>query len=180
MWRRFRPLAPTHRGPLAPLAVLAGAALALSSMGCSLVAGVHEVETEFVVKPGSTPNFSGWSEITISEDPRSVDGADLMYIRLEAQDSSVRDLTFIQSITAEVKVDETLTRVAEKAPMPKGERIVPLDLVYKGDLRQFFYDDPDGDGYTVHIAWSGQVDLSHPIPAEGIRMLVKMAVNIKD
>ena len=166
--------------PLALLTTLAAAALALSSTGCSIVAGVHEAETEFLVKPGSSANFKGWSEITISEDPKSVESAELMYVRLEAQDTSVPDLTFIQTITAETKVGETFTKVAEKTPMPRGERIVPLDLVYDGDLREFFYDNPDGDGYTVHISWRGSVDPAYPIPAEGIWMTVKMAVNIED
>jgi hypothetical protein len=177
-------LAPMQRDHRALLIFLAGAgagaALGLASTGCSFISGVHETETEFLLKPNSNQQFAGWSEITISKDPQSVASADLMYVRLEAKGSSVPDLTFIQKITAETKVEETLTKVAEKNPMPKGERIVPLDLVYDGDIRDFFYKNPDKDGYTIHIAWRGLVDPSVAIPAEGVWMTVKVAVNIED
>ncbi|MCC6558267.1 MAG: hypothetical protein IT372_35435 [Polyangiaceae bacterium] len=157
---------------------LAGAALALASTGCSVISGVHEAETEFLVKPSSTSKFNGWSEISIPDDPKSVDSAELLYVRLEARDTSVPDLTFIQTITAETKVGETFTKVAERTPMPRGERIVPLDLVYDGDLRDFFYE--DGDDYTIHVTWRGLVDPSYPLPPEGVWMTVKIAVRIDD
>jgi hypothetical protein len=162
------------------LRAILAASLALASASCSVVAGEHEAETTFLVKPGSNTTFKGWSEITITEDPKSVTSATLMYVRLEAEDQSVTDLGFLRSVTADVKVGETATRVAEKASMPKGERIVPLDVVYKDDLRDFFYEDPEGEGYTIHIDWRGEVDASYPLPAEGIWMKVKMAVRIDD
>jgi hypothetical protein len=154
------------------------AALALASSACSAVSGEHEAETKFLVKPNDQSTFSGWSEITVSEDPNSVDSAELRFIRLEAQDSAVADLTFIKDITALATVDGAQTKVAQKAPMPPGERIVPLDRVYTGDIRKFFYKADDGDGYTVHIDWHGSVDLSKSIPPEGIWMRVKVAVTI--
>lgn len=173
---RSRSLAAHGRGAYALLA----AALALGSAGCSAVSGEHEAETKFPVKPGGDPTFKAWSEITITEDPKSVTSADLMYVRLEAMDSSVEDLGFIRSIYGQVKVGEQLTPVVEKTSFPRGERIVPLDVIYKDDLREFFYEDPEADGYTIHIVWNGEVDTSYPLPADGLWIKVKVAVRIEE
>lgn len=162
------------------LTTIAIAVPALCGTGCSAVSGVHEAETEFIVKPGATPGFKAWSEIYITEDPKSVTSAELLYVRLEARDEGIPDLTFIQSIAGAAKVDETFTPVAEKNAMPKGERIVPLDLTFDGDVRQLFYARPENDDYAIHIAWSGMADANYPIPADGIWMIVRAAVRIDD
>ncbi|WP_437481503.1 hypothetical protein WME75_37840 [Sorangium sp. So ce1014] len=155
------------------------AALALGASACATVAGEHEVEAKFLVKPTSQSTFSGWSEVSIAQDPNSVDGAELRFIRLEARDNNVPDLTFIKSITAEAVVDGVATVVAKKAPMPAGERIVPLDRAYHGDIREFFYEDAENDGYTVHVDWHGEVDLKKTIPAEGVWMRVIIAIRVE-
>jgi hypothetical protein len=158
------------------LFLMLGAAMALAATSCSTISGVHETETKFLVQPGGNTIFAGWSEIHVTEDPKSVDSAELLYVRLEAKDTSIPDLTFIHHITGEAKVDETFTLVAQKTAMPQGERIVPLDLVYDGDLRQFFY--PENGEYTIHITWRGETNPAYPMPAEGIWMTVKVAVRI--
>ncbi len=163
----------------ARLGAALAAVLALGASACASVAGEYEAETKFLVKPTSQSVFSGWSEVGVSQDPSSVDGAKLMFIRLEAQDSNVRDLSFIKSITAEVVVDGVATEVARKSPMPPGERIVPLDRVYHGDIRQFFYEDTTNGGYTVHVDWRGTADLTKAIPPEGVWMKVIVAVRIE-
>ncbi|WP_437830239.1 hypothetical protein [Sorangium sp. So ce1153] len=155
------------------------AALALGASACATVAGEHEVETKFLVKPTSQSDFSGWSEVSVSQDPNSVDGAKLMFIRLEARDDNVPDLTFIKSITAEAVVDDVSTVVARKAPLPTGERIVPLDRVYHDDIRKFFYEDEENDGYTVHVDWHGEIDLTKTIPPEGVWMKVLVGIRIE-
>lgn len=169
---------PDPRAARALFVVTLCAVLALGSSACSVVSGEHEAETRFLVKPNNLATFNGWSEITVSEDPSSVDSAELRFIRLEAQDDKVADLTFIKDVTAEAAVAGVQTTVAKKAPMPPGERIVPLDRVYRGDIRQFFYKADDGDGYTVHIDWHGSVDPGKAIPPEGIWMRVKVAITI--
>ena len=155
------------------------AALALGASACSVVTGEHEAETKFLVKPTSQSTFSGWSEISVSQDPSSVDGVELMFVRLEARDDNVPDLTFIKSITAEAVVDGVSTVVAKKSPMPAGERIVPLDRAYHGDIRKFFYADDENDGYTVHVDWHGEVDLTKTIPPEGVWMRVLVAIRVE-
>lgn len=163
------------------LVTAAAAALALGSSACSLVSGEHEAETRFLVKPGSgATSFSGWSEITITEDPSQVTSAELMYVRIEAEDTSVTDIGFVRSITGDAKVGDQLTRVAEKSPVPRGERIVPLDLVYDGDIKQFFFEDPEGEGWTIHITWKGEVDPTFPLPADGLWVKVKVAVLVEE
>ena len=156
------------------------AAAALASTGCSFISGEHEAETRFLVKPNTATSFSGWSEITITEDPGQVSSAELQYVRIEADDPGVTDIGFVRSITGDTKVGEQLTRVAEKSPFPQGERIVPLDLVYDGDIRDFFYEDPEKEGYTIHIVWKGEVDPTYPIAPEGIWIKVKVAVVIDE
>lgn len=176
----FDRLSPMRRG-LSALVTAAAAALALGSASCSFVSGEHEAETRFLIKPGSgATSFSGWSEITITEDPSQVTSAELMYVRVEAEDTSVTDLGFVRSITGDAKVGEQLTRVAEKTPFPRGERIVPLDLVYDGDIKPFFYEDPEGEGWTIHVSWKGEVDPTFPLPAEGLWVKVKVAVLIEE
>lgn len=154
-------------------------ALSLGASACASVVGEHEVETKFLVKPTSQSTFSGWSELSVSEDPNSVDRAELMYIRLEARDSNVPDLTFIKSISASAVVDGKSTLVAKKAPMPAGERIVPLERVYHDDIRPFFFKDDESGDYTVHVDWEGQADLTETIPPEGVWMKVLVAVRIE-
>ncbi|WP_437997329.1 hypothetical protein WMF26_42015 [Sorangium sp. So ce185] len=165
------------------LSARAGAALtatlALGASACATIAGEHEAETKFLVKPTSQSTFSGWSEVSISQDPNSVDGAELRFIRLEARDDNVPDLTFIKSITAQAVVDGEATLIAKKAPMPAGERIVPLDRKYHGDIRKFFYPDEENGGYTVHVDWFGEVDLTKKIPPEGVWMKVIVAVRVE-
>ncbi|WP_437632261.1 hypothetical protein [Sorangium sp. So ce854] len=175
----------TCRGVLASpsLSARAGAVLtaclALGASACASVVGEHEAETKFLVKPTSQSRFAGWSEISISQDPSSVDGARLRFIRLEARDNNVPDLTFIKNITAEAVVDDVPTVVARKKQMPAGERIVPLDRVYHDDIRKFFYEDPENGGHTVHVEWSGEIDLTKKIPPEGVWMKVLVSVSIE-
>ncbi|WP_433929779.1 hypothetical protein AB3662_38785 [Sorangium cellulosum] len=155
------------------------ASLALGASACASVVGDHEAETKFLVKPTSQSTFSGWSEVSVSQDPNSVDGAKLRFIRLEARDNNVPDLTFIKSITASAVVDDVPTVVARKAKMPTGERIVPLDRVYHDDIRKFFYKDDENGGYTVHVDWKGEIDLTKTIPPEGVWMKVIVSVSIE-
>lgn len=163
----------------AQLGAAFAAVLALGGGGCSLLAGEYETETKFRVVPTTQATFAGWSELTVSEDPNSVDGAKLMFIRLEARDNNVPDLTFLKSVRAAAVVDGVSTVVAEKSPMPPGERIVPLDREYHGDIRKFFYPDPEGEGYTVRVDWSGTVDLTKPIPPEGVWIKVIIAIRVE-
>ncbi|AUX47215.1 hypothetical protein SOCE26_087270 [Sorangium cellulosum] len=159
--------------------VALAAALSLGASSCASIVGEHEAETKFLVKPSTQAKFSGWSEVSVSQDPSSVDGAKLMFIRLEARDNNVPDLTFIKSITAEAVVDGAATKIAGKSPMPTGERIVPLDRAYHGDIRKFFYEDTENGGYTVHVDWRGELDLTKKIPEEGVWMKVIVAVSIE-
>ncbi|WP_437732373.1 hypothetical protein [Sorangium sp. So ce1335] len=170
-------LASLHRSARAG-AVLT-ASLALGASACASVIGDHEAETKFLVKPTTQSTFSGWSEVSVSQDPNSVDGAKLRFIRLEARDNNVPDLTFIKNITAEAVVDDVPTVVARKTKMPAGERIVPLDRVYHDDIRKFFYEDPENGGYTVHVEWRGEIDLTKKIPPEGVWMKVIVSVSVE-
>jgi hypothetical protein len=170
-------LAPHRRSTR--LGVALAAVLSLGASACASVIGEHEAETKFLVKPTPLSTFAGWSELTVSQDPNSIDGAELMFIRLEARDNNVPDLTFIKSITAEAVVDGVATTIARKSPMPVGERIVPLTRVYHDDIRKFFYEDPESGGYTAHVDWRGEIDQTKTIPPEGVWMKVIVAIRVE-
>jgi hypothetical protein len=161
---------------------LAAAALAaLSASGCGVVyAGDHDATTEFLVKPHTDGTYFGWSEITIQQDASSVKGATLVFARLEIpEDSTAPDLTFIQSIFGELVIKDGETYVerqpaAQKSDMPKDETIVPLDLLYEGDLRKFF-----PDGHTVRMEWTGTRNPAVEIPEEGYWVDVRVRVNVQ-
>ena len=159
-----------------PRAVLAATLLAgLSLTSCSVVAGEHDAETKFLVDPNFDGSYWGWSEITISQDAQSVDGATLQFARLELpEDSPAEDLTFLQNVFAEVVTDTQRVAVAKKDTFPDGEAFVPLDLLYEGDLREFF-----PDGHTIRIEWTGQRNPAVEIPPDGYWVTVRIRVNVE-
>lgn len=154
---------------------------ALSNTGCNFIAGEHDAETWFIVDPRANGTFFGWSQITIQQDAREVEDAELMFARLELpEDSPAEDLTFIQNVLAEVVIlDDAEQRVeaevvAKKDEMPKGQPSVPLDLVFDGDLRHFF-----PDGHTIRIEWTGQRNPEVEIPEGGLKVLVSIRVKVE-
>ncbi len=159
-----------------PRAVLAATLLAaLPFTGCAFIAGQHDATTEFLVAPQANGTFWGWSEITISQDASSVKGATLQFARLELpDDSAAEDLTFLQNITAEVVTPDQRQPVAKMETFPDGESIVPLDLLYDGDLRGFF-----ADGHTIRIEWTGARNPAVEIPPDGYWVTVRIRVNVE-
>lgn len=159
----------------------AASVAAFATAGCGVVtAGDHDATTEFLVSPHADGTYFGWSEITISQDANSVSGATLVFARLEIpEDSNAPDLTFIQSIFGELVIKEGDTYierqpVAQKTDMPKDETIVPLDLLYEGDLRHFF-----PDGHTVRMEWTGTRNPAVEIPEGGYWVDVRVRVNVQ-
>ena len=150
-------------------------------MGCNFIAGEHDAKTWFVVDPRADGTFFGWSQITIQQDAREVEGAELMFARLELpEDSQAEDLSFIRNVLAEVVIlDENEKRkkwasVAEKDEFPEGQPSVPLDLVFDGDLREYF-----PDGHTIRIEWSGQRNPNVKIPEGGAKVMVHIRVRVE-
>ena len=47
-------------------------------------------------------------------------------------------------------------------------------------IKQFFYEDPEGEGWTIHITWKGEVDPTFPLPADGLWVKVKVAVLVEE
>jgi hypothetical protein len=140
-----------------------------------VVSGSHDATTEFLVDPKADGTYYGWSEITIQEDARSVKGATLQFARLELPDDSpVTDLTFMQNVKGDLVTPDQRTPVAEKDQMPKDEATVLLDLLYDGDLRQFF-----PDGHTIRIEWNGSRNPAVTIPPGGLWVNVRVRVNVK-
>ncbi|MBK8253463.1 MAG: hypothetical protein IPK82_12450 [Polyangiaceae bacterium] len=155
--------------------LIAVGALSLTVTGCSFLAGEHDATTTFLVSPQANGSYWGWSEITIPQDADSVDGATLQFARLELpEDSKAPDLTFLQNILAEVVVPDQRVSVAKKDQFPPEEVVVPLDLLYEGDLREFF-----PDGRTIRIEWTGQRNPAVEIPPEGYWVDVRVRIKVE-
>jgi hypothetical protein len=125
------------------------AVLSIPTIGCASISGEHDVEAKFLVDPRVDGSFHGWSEITISEDPNSVDHAKLGFVRLDAKEPA-KDLTFLQSLRGEAVTETGRTLLVTKTGMPVGEPNVALDLVYEDDIRPFFNAER-----TVRVEWDG-------------------------
>lgn len=154
---------------------------ALSNVGCNFIAGEHDAETWFIVDPRADGTFFGWSTITIQQDAREVEDAELVFARLELPEGSeAEDLSFIRNVLAEVVIlDDDGKRkewapVAEKDDFPKGQPSVPLDLVFEGDLRHYF-----PDGHTIRIEWSGERNPEVEIPEGGAKVMVNIRVKVE-
>jgi hypothetical protein len=158
--------------------VLGAACLALaSSTGCSAVVGDQEIDTIFRVAPQSDGSFFGWSEVSIDEDPDQVDSARIGWVTLLAEDPPNADLTFIQTVTGESVTPEARTTLASKTQFPPGEEEVPLDIVYGGDIRDFFV--PTEDRYKIRIEWKGATDPAFTAwPENGFRIRVTALIEI--
>lgn len=135
-----------------------------------------DAEAKFLVAPKSDATFFGWSEITIEEDTSAVERATLQAVTVEVMDPpEITDLSFIQGVVGEVVTSTARTKGVEKSPMPKDERVVPLDIVYGDDLRSFFE-----DGHTIRIEWTGSTNPAFTAwPAEGIWIRVHIIVNVE-
>ena len=139
-----------------------------------MISGSYDASTKFLVNPGASGTYNGWSEITITQDASSVSGAIVEWARLDLpEDSPAEDLTFIKDVYGELVVGDTRTPVAEQDTMPKGEPNVLLDLLYEGDIRQFF-----SDGHTVRIEWKGTRNPDVAIPAGGLWVEVRVRVKV--
>lgn len=158
---------------MAPVVVVGAAA---GSAGCAAVVGEEDVDAYFKLKPDSEGNFFGWSEITISGADPAEDDAEILQALLEAVDGAT-DLTFIQSIVAEAVTPEARTPLAEGGDFPGGESIVPLDLVHRGGIAQFFTDAGDGDS-KIRIEWTGKANPALTYPEDGYRVNVRIKVEV--
>ena len=162
----------------APRLVTFAAALAMTPAlgGCASLVGEQEAEARFVVGPKSDGSFFGWTEITISESTDDASRATLTAVRADLEDpSQADDLTFILSVLGEAVTPDGRTVIVNQPRMPKGERPVGLDVVYKGDLRPFF-----PDGHTIRIEWTGQTNPAFTAwPAGGIGVKVVAKVDIE-
>lgn len=164
------------RGASRGALILSGALLALSSGGCASVVGEQDADAKFLVLPTKDGTFFGWSEITIEEDASSVSGATLRAVTVEVlEPSSVPDMGFVKGVLGEVVTSKERVRGVEKSPMPAGERVVPLDIVYTGDLRSFFE-----DGHTIRIEWTGSTNPSFTAwPKDGIWIRAHIIVAVE-
>jgi hypothetical protein len=160
-------------------AVLAAATFSVvGATGCAAVAGDQEIETKFRVKPRGDGTFFGWTEISIDDDPNSVDGATLGFVTLRAQDPPNADCSFLASLTGEAVTPEKRTQLVSQTEFPEREPEVALKVDYKDDLRGFFTTD---EKHTIRIEWNGSTNPSFTNwPENGFEMKVVVSIKIDD
>lgn len=142
--------------------------LTVGSFGCSSVVSEYDVDADFTVSPQIDGTFFWWNEITLDNDVNSYGSARLGFVRLDVQPPG-KDLTFLSSVLGEAVTSTERTKVVSRAPFPKGEPNVILDLLYEGDVRPFFE-----DGKKVRLEWTGQTNPAFlDWPPGGLNVSVK-------
>lgn len=164
-----------HLGPLLTRRRLhlLGAAAALSAFapGCAALLGEEDIDAWFLLMPRSDGSFFGWTEFTLSSTPGPDDEALLKRVVLRAP-ASAGDLRFLRQVTGEAVKREERTVLVTGSDFPAQDTLAPLDVVHEGGLSGFF------EGDTLRIEWSGLVDPSFPIPAEGIRIDATVTIEV--
>lgn len=153
---------------LAPLGAVAPAA---ALTGCAALLGEEDIDAWFLLIPRSDGTFFGWTEFTLSSAPGPDDEAVLRRVVLEAP-ATAGDLRFLRSVVGEAVRREQRTLLVTGGDFPARDTLAPLDVVHEGGLSGFF------EGDTLRIEWSGSVDPSFPIPAEGIRIDATVTIEV--
>jgi hypothetical protein len=166
--RRALTLSGAATALLAPLGVLTAAP---TLTGCAALLGEEDIDAWFLLIPRSDGTFFGWTEFTLSTPPGPDDEAVLRRVVLEAP-ATASDLRFVQRVSGEAVLREQRTLLVTGSDFPVQDTLAPLDVVYEGGLSGFF------DGDTLRIEWSGSVDPSFPIPAEGIRIDATVTIEV--
>jgi hypothetical protein len=159
------------------LALGAVAALGLSSTSClALAAGVHDTEIDFLVAQAPNNTFFGWTEITIDGDTSQANSATLQAVTLDVlKPAGTPDLSFLQSLTGEVVLDEKRAVVVTGDSFPRGEQAVILKVKLTDDLRPFFR-----NGNTLRVEWKGTMNPAFTKwPADGFTIRGRIKIDIE-
>ncbi len=154
----------------AMLVPIGAGAFGIVGAGCASILGEEELDAYFKLAPDRNGDFFGWSEITISGADPKEDDAILKQVLVETLDGD--DLTFITSVIAEAVKGEARTLLAQGSNFPKDESIAPLELVHDGGVADFF------EGETIRIEWTGKADPAFPYPEGGVRINVRIKVEV--
>jgi len=154
---------------------LAGLGLPLLvGAGCTEISGEHQIDTYFILKPGASGAFSGWTEIQLEQAaPNAV--ATLKRASITAP-MGLDDLTFLTNILGQVRDPASggLIPLVSQTKFPKNDTIGLFDILYHDDIRPFFKDDT-----VFRVEWSGMVDTTGlTLPAEGARVDILVTVDV--
>jgi hypothetical protein len=152
------------------------AALGLSSTSClALAAGVHDTEMTFLVKQAPNNSFFGWTELSIDGDVSEANSAVIQAVTLDVQTpEGTPDLSFLQSLVAELVLDDKRAVVAIGDSFPRGEQAVVLKLKFTDDIRPFFK-----NGNTLRVEWNGKMNPAFAKwPADGSGFTVRGRVKV--
>lgn len=158
------------------LTLLALFAATLGLSGCTAIAGDQDIETKFRVKPKSNGTFFAWTEVAIDQDPSQVDGATIGFVTVTALEPPNKDLRFIQNVVGEAVTPDGRTELVTKDEFPPKEHEVPLDVVYRDDIRPFFL----GDDHRIRLEWTGAIDPTfQDWPPDGIVVGVTARIRLE-
>jgi hypothetical protein len=161
-----------RRTLIATAAVLLGAL----STGCTSLIGDQEIDARFRVDPRTDGSFFGWSEVTVDDDPNSVDSVTLQWVTMRANDPPNSDLRFIAQIIGEAVKDDESELLVSKNGFPEGEPEVSLDKHYEGDLRPLFR----VEDKTIRIEWRGTINPDfNEWPENGFEIGVKASIHLE-
>lgn len=142
------------------------------SGGCASLVGEQNADASLVM-PGPGGPFDFKTQTVIEgADVHSANRVTLLNLSLESR--STKDLTFFQSLLAELVAPGLTALVAAHGAFPKGERIVNIPVQYKEDLIPFF---PDGQTILVH--WTGSTSPTFSYPPAGAEVVVHLTLNIE-
>lgn len=177
MNRRDRQLTSRRASLVRSLALVAVAALGLSSTSClALAAGVHDTEIDFLVAKSDSNAFFGWTEITIDGDVGDANSATIQAITLDVEKpEGTKDLSFLSSLSAELVLDDRRELAATGDSFPRGEQAVVLKTHFTEDIRPFFK-----SGTTLRVEWKGTTNPAFTEwPAEGFWIRGRIKVDIQ-
>jgi hypothetical protein len=147
-------------------------AAGLGGSGCASLVGEQNADATITMHgPGGLFDYDTQT-VLVDADVHSANRVTLLNLSLESK--STRDLTFIESVRAEIVAPGQTALVATHGAFPKGEPIVNIPVQYKDDLIPFF---PDGQTITVH--WTGSTSKTFAYPPAGADVVVHVTINVE-
>jgi hypothetical protein len=162
-----------RKSHLAPYALVVVAALAPFAAGCSAIAGDQVAPMSFDVVPRADGTFSSWDELSV-DDPTNTSNATLLSVTFDTGDPPVPDdLSYLTTLIGVGVNPDDSTMAAQfcsQDTFPAGEQAVTANVDYHDNIVPFFSNE------KIMIQWSGTVNVSAGIPADGYVVHARLQV----
>jgi hypothetical protein len=151
--------------------------LALGATGCSAaIDGEHDTTIHFLVEPGASGAFNGWTNIVLDGDINSVGTANLWGVTLQVeQPSTATDLSFLSTLTGQAVTATASTTVITQDMFPRNQTTVSCNVEYLGDLHPLFESSDE-----IHLVWTGTINPDFTAwPSGGIWVQGDIRINVQ-